>query len=270
VRDAEDFLSDIYFHELESRERIFNRLQLNFAIYTTVIAFLAYMARMIDYESNCTILTLFYVGLVCGSGLIVRSIYLTVISLSGYKYLVFPRARELIEYRAKLETRAKELEKYNQDYGFSIDIPDPKSATNEFTAETIANCIDHNSAINEYRRQGVRKSIWYMVLASVPIIFSAALFIIFDLDTSSPRKNLLIEDRNLAAQVKKLDSSISKLKTTNAETERNIMSNDQNNQSNKITPPPPPPAPQKPKPQFSMENFNEPMPDKTKILNESK
>ena len=53
-----------------------------------------------------------------------------------------------------------------------------------------------------------------MAIASVPIIFSVVLFVFFDLDTSSPRKNHLIEDRNLAIEVKKLDMSIEKLNSS--------------------------------------------------------
>jgi len=271
MKDVENSLADIYFYELESRERIFNRLQLHFAIYTAIVTIIAYMARMIDYDSNCTILTLFYVGLICGLGLLVKSINLTMISLSGYKYMVSPRASDIINYRNKLETWRKNLEKYNQEYGFSIDVPDPQSSTKEFTLEIIAKCIDHNTTINEYRRKGVRNSIWYMVLASIPIVFSAVLFVIFDLDTSSPRKNLLIEDRNLTAEIKKLDSSITKFKIINTEKEKPTMSNEQSNQGNKVHPtPPPPPAPQKPKPQFSLEDLKESLPDKAKFLNEGK
>ena len=117
MKDAEEFLSEIYFYELETRDKIFNRLQLNFAIYTTVIAMLAYMARMIDYNSNCTILTLFYVGLVFGISLISISIYYSCISLSlsDLKYMLFPRATDIIDYRSKLDIRWKEIEKYNDD-----------------------------------------------------------------------------------------------------------------------------------------------------------
>lgn len=273
MKDAEEFLSEIYFYELETRDKIFNRLQLNFAIYTTVIAILAYMARMIDYDSNCTILTFFYVGLVFGISLISISIYYSCISLSlsDLKYMLFPRATDIIDYRSKLDIRWKEIEKYNQEYGCNYETPDTKTTINEFTTDIIAKCIDHNASINEYRRQGIRKSIWYMILASIPIIFSSALFVIRDLDTSSPRKNHLIEDRNLAVELKKLDVSIEKFITTNNGKDKTTMSEDQNSTKNqsKNTPPPPPPI-QKPEPQYSTEDFKDPMPDKMKILNEKK
>ena len=213
MKNIEDFLSEIYFNELESREKIFNRIQLNFVIYTTIIAILAYMARMIDYESNSVQLILFYLGLFFSIVLIIISIYFSVISLTGYRYELFSKATEVIEYKSKWEIKAKEFEKYNQDYNLSYEIPNPNIITNEFIVKRIAKCIDKNFAINEIRRKRIQKSIWFMSSASIPIIFSTALFVFYDLDTSSPRKNLLIEDRNLAIEVKKIDVDIKKLQT---------------------------------------------------------
>lgn len=51
--------SELYFHELDTRDRIFARLQLNYAIYASAIAMLAYMARMVDYSTPCIYLSFF-------------------------------------------------------------------------------------------------------------------------------------------------------------------------------------------------------------------
>lgn len=112
-----------------------------------------------------------------------------------------------------------------------------------------------------------------MFLAAAPIIFSVFLFIVFDLDTSSPRKNMLIEDKNLAVQLDKLNNLFNTALThRQAEEKPNMSDNDQSSQQNVQTQQPPkqPPSepPKKPKPQMSTEDFHAPM-DKSKLLNEN-
>jgi len=277
VKEVETLLSEIYFYELEAREKIFNRLQLNFAIYASVVTILAYMIRKTDYGSNCVILTLFYVGIFAGSVLLSISIYYTIKSLTGFEYRLFPCSQEIIEYKAKLKKYEREIEEYNRENKISNQIKvDPNERTNEFVIKILAKCIDFNSKINEYRKQGIKKSLWYMIRATVPITFSALLFVVLDLDASSPRKNMLIEDKNIAVQLDKLISFIyTTLTHKQKEEEKPHMSNDsqnnQSNQSNKQTQTPPPPQPpQEPKWQISTEDFKAPMPDKVKLLNEHK
>ena len=116
------------------------------------------------------------------------------------------------------------------------------------------------------------------ILASIPILLASILFITFDLDVSSPRKDFLISDRNLAASISQLSSKISKPESpqlTNDKKEASIMTNNQDNKTPSSQPqqqpqPQPPIAPKKPELQYSTENFKEPMPNKPKILNENK
>ncbi len=269
MKEVEEILSGIYFHELESRERIFNRLQLNFAIYASAITILAYMARMIDYGSICSVITLFYVGLFAGIAIMAKSIYLSVIALTGYEYITFPLAREVVSYRAKLENHAKEIEKYNQDYNLSVEVPDPTKGVNEYAIKILSKCIDTNSKINEYRRKVIRKSVWCIMLAAIPIIFSATLFVVFDLDASSPRKNLLVEDKKLATEIKNFDIIIKNFEPKKITKEKDDMNDEQSNQNTK-TPPPPPQPPKEPEVQISTEDLKASLPKKSEILNENK
>lgn len=198
----------IYFQEIESREKILNRLRLNFAAYASVVALLSYMLRMLDYESNCQVIVLFFVGIFSGTLLLIKSVYLSVSSWTGFKYRVLPEAGLLIKYRNDLILSKKEIEEYNKNYGTEIDVPKPDKSVNSFISRSIAECVDHNENINEYRRKAVRNSVWYMVISAIPIIISSLFFVIFDLDVSSPRKSLLIEDRELSLKVSELESAI--------------------------------------------------------------
>lgn len=258
-----ELLSEIYFHELDTRERIFNRLQLNFAVYASAIAVLAYMARMIDYGSNCQVVTLFYVGLIFSIVLISISIYLSINSLTGFEYKVFPKAQEVIDYKKEITNYAQTLKEYNETNDLNTEIPDPESSTNQYTAKCLARCIDHNSKINEYRRKGVRRSVWFMILSAIPIVFAAFLFIGFDLDATSPHK--LPQPTNVTTDSNPV---ISKMITSSISPE-NRTKEESGMTSKKQTPPPPPP-PKEPELQVSTEDLKAPMPNKAQILNEKK
>lgn len=277
MNDIKSTLSELYFHELDTRERIFSRLQLNFAIYASGIALLAYMARMVDFESSCVILTLFYVGLTASAVLLGISIHHTVVSLTGYRYMTLPKATEIVRYGIELRDRSESLKQYNQKYGQSVSVPDPDSSISDYISEAMSQCIDHNYSINEFRRQVNRKSIWFMILAAAPVIFSAALFVFFDLDASSARKVTVAfaENHPLINSLNKIQKSIVTISDINNEQRGALnMTDEQKNQGSapavQQTPPPPPPEPKKPDLQYSTEDFKAPMPDKAKLLNEGK
>lgn len=273
--DTNNMLSQRYYHELDSRDRIFSRLQLNFAIYASVIALLAYMLRMIDYSSSCVAITLFFVGLSAGAGLLAWSIYYTIAALTGHEYKTLPKSDELIRYEDELKKHAESLKEYNLKYKQKAEVPDPHAARSKYMSEAFSKCIDHNYAINEFRRQAVRKSIWSMVKASIPVILSAFLFVIYDLDASSPRKVSVSfnEGNPLINAIDSVQRSISVISTAALEKEGAAMSNEEDCPNNAQQPhvtPPPPSEPKKPELQVSTEDFKAPLPNKAQILNEDK
>jgi len=275
VINKNNMLSQLYYHELESRDRIFGRLQLNFAIYASVIALLAYMVRMVDYSSSCVALTIFFIGLSIAVLLLIWSIYLTIVALTGFEYKTFPKTTDLISYADDVEKHAEAMKAYNSKYNQNIEIPDSEKKLDRYVSKAYSKCIDHNYAINEFRRKAIRKSVWGMVLASIPIVISSIAFVFYDLDASSPRKvsTSFNEEMPLVNAIKSIHRGVSNLPTTKQNKEALVMPNNESGQqSNEQTQivPPPPPEPKEPKLQVSTEDFKEPLPDKAKILNETK
>lgn len=270
-----DMLSRLYYHELESRDRIFGRLQLNFAIYASVIALLAYMVRMVDYGSSCVVLTIFFIGLSVAVVLLIWSVYLTIVALTGFEYKTFPKTNGLISYADDVEKHAEAMKAYNSKYNQNIEIPDPEKKFDRYVSKAYSKCIDHNYAINEFRRKAIRKSVWSMVLVSIPIVISSIVFVFYDLDASSPRKvsTSFNEGMPLVNAIESIRRGISNLPTTKQDKEALVMPNNESVQQDneqKQNVPPPPPEPKEPELQVSTEDFKEPLPDKTQILNEDK
>lgn len=267
-------LSELYFDQLDVRDRIFNRLQFNYAIYTTAFAIIAYMFRMTDYSSSIGILILFYFFLFISMTLVIVSASLTWRSMTGYKYANMPKAKDIIKYGAELRKRSEELKEYNYKYNQNVSIPDPDIKLDEYIQEAMSDCIDINYSINEYRRVMVRKSLLYILYAAIPFGVSTVVFVACDLDVSSPRKigASYAEGSPLIDGLNGVVKSISEIpKSLNKEVVKHMATENENKTPTTTPPPPLPPAePEKPKLQYSTEDFKSPIPDKSKILNESK
>jgi len=234
------------------------------------------MLRMLDYQSNCSAITLFFVGIFVGIILLLRSIYFTYTSLTGLEYRLMPTPDIILNYKKELELNVIEVEKYNEQYNLNEPVVDVEKSCREFIIEMFAKCSTFNSKVNEGRRGGIRKSLWYLILASLPIVFSSILFVSFDLDVSSPRKELLIRDENLANKMRLFNKNFITLQQENLSYQKkiigyNTMTKEIDNQKENVKAPPPPPAtPVKPEWIISNESFEEPMPEKLKALQEKK
>lgn len=179
--DLDALLLQIYFHELDDRERIFTRLQLNFGLYATAIAAAAYMSRMMDYSASQVGITLFYVSLGVFTILLAASIYFTATALSGVTYTTFPSATASVTYRNSVQL-------IHSDTSGAVK---PNIASNEvalYISDSIARCTDLNRRVNDFRKAANRRALMLLLYASAPLLVSAVLFIAFDLDASSPRK----------------------------------------------------------------------------------
>ncbi|HAS6172571.1 TPA: hypothetical protein I7149_21515 [Vibrio vulnificus] len=255
-----DSISKVYFHELDAREHIFNRLQLNFALYASVLAVIAYMTRMVDYNSQEAIVTLFYVCIFFSLIFLAKSAYLTYNSLTGMQYRLLPDPNELYEYRINVRDHAKAISDYNEKYGTSEVIPDVEQVCKDFLVKMMTRCTSYNAGVNELRKLGIRRSLLFLVLSAIPLLLSSVLFIGFDLDASSPRKDFQVHNSELSSQFSTLSANL--LKQIESEktdpkyiySEVKIMCEDKN----KETPPPPPPPPIEPTWQLATESYSPP------------
>lgn len=198
--DLDGLLRQIYFHELDERERIFSRLQLNFGFYATAVASATYMCRMMDYGSNAIGMTLFFVFLAVFSVFLITSIYYTVYALTGFEYTLFPSSAASVAYRRDIFSIEDEERRTGNTSSLSGEVE-------AYVSESLAQCSDRNRSINEVRKAANRKALLRLFFASIPLLASAVCFVGFDLDASSPRKNHLVEDPKLRESLDKLNNS---------------------------------------------------------------
>jgi len=74
----------------------------------------------------------------------------------------------------------------------------------------VGKCCDENNKLNKERMFFVRKSLFYLWLSGSLFLITTATFAIMVLDVSSPRKDTLIRDRDVAHEIKNTGKNIIK------------------------------------------------------------
>ncbi|MGI2960376.1 hypothetical protein [Vibrio alginolyticus] len=233
----------IYFHEMEIREKLVGRVQVNFALLATGYAVLSYMIRMVDYSQPYVIIGWFYAAVltcVCFSCFCVNHL---IRAFWGNVYSCMPTACDIDEYRTGLQNHNLQIKEYNLTYP---DHKQPKIKVNKcvekYIYEQVRDCTSHNTAINDKRSAHIHHSFRWILFSSIPFIFSSVIFISGDLDVSSPTKETLIRNTSQLEELHRLTLALESLERSiyNTTDKEIIMS--------KRTPPPPPPPPKAPAP----------------------
>ncbi|MDO8065439.1 hypothetical protein [Janthinobacterium sp. SUN206] len=278
-------LCDLYLHELEIREKIFVRLQLNFGAYVTVVTVMVYMTKTVDYSSPCWAITLFHATLFLTLLPLLMSMRYTLIAFTGYQYVLFPSTVQSVKYKQEAEAYCSALAKaHGSEDGQGM--PDVQMNStkmlDDYVMDSLAACVDRNSEINEQRQATNRKSLLSLFIASLPLVVAACLFVFMDLDASSPRKNFPIEDARLRTSIEqssdKMKKSIDQLTRdfSNMATNNTPQTNSSPGNSSQSTSPTPAPTqpaptpPQRPQLRISNESYTEPLPDKSKLIKEGR
>lgn len=276
-RFLQDTYRDLYYHELDVREKITNRIQLSFALHITALTILAYVLRMVDHSAPIILLTVVYLGLLIFVVLIARSVYEAVKAFWGNTYKALASANEIANYKSSCISHKAKLQEYKKKYP-SEEIP--KYRVNkkvfDYIYSNFAECASHNSAVNDARSVRIHNATKFLLYSLIPFLISTICFTMFDMDASSPRKKLLIEYDGIVESLDKIPGRVSEeitksvqrsdreLKTATSslaksvdalqlllETPRGIETmHRENNQD----PPPPPPEPDPPEPRDLIES----------------
>ena len=265
MKETYSLLKGIYFHEQDVREKIITRVQINLGVYVTFFAMFAYMVRMMDYDAHRGAIIAFYSSSLLFLILISVSIKYSKSAFVGMEYRNFPKATEVLEYNEKLIKYASDLKDYNKKHNKQEIIPDPSEQTEEFTLKWLAKCIDHNSSINELRRIAIKRSIKWLVFSTIPLVILSTVFVIADLDVSSPRKHTLIKDDGVSQQIEIFSKLVSNQYNQLLIQQHEATMSDEKNEA---PPPPPPSKPVEPSWQVSTEDAKDFVADDSHPINE--
>lgn len=207
-----DLYEKTYFHEMETKEKIINRIQVNFALLATGLATLIYMIRMVDHQQNEIIICFFYFfSFSCLITLTPCIKYLHK-AFHGNTYQGMPLSKDIDQYRQEMIEYNQEIEKYNTENPKykqrKVSIEDSVS---NFVYEKFRDCSSHNTVINEERSSNIHQSIKWTSYSAIPFLLSSIFFIFGNLDSSSPKKETLTSNITLNHQLKEMTVTLNKI-----------------------------------------------------------
>ncbi|RON97117.1 hypothetical protein BK672_02145 [Pseudomonas fluorescens] len=191
----------MYLQENEIKEKITIRVQILFTLILAVITVSSYMLRMLDLERYVLIaasiissLVVFYAGLAVSAKYAVRAFW-------GNTFKQMPPAVEVRGYCSALISYNEEVEKAKSTLGAEVEVVDIRSEVDTYLSNVYEECATHNSEINQERSRKVHESFKWLLCSFVPLGIAGILFVGFDMDVSSPRKNFQVVDKYVGDQI---------------------------------------------------------------------
>ena len=204
-----EFYEKLYFHEMQNRDTLYTRVQINFALIFTGFSIVSYMLRMLDFSSNKELALVFSALAILSVTISSRGVFYLIKAFWGTEYKGVPDPVETDRYRVEVENHAESILQYNKDY------PENKqpevnveAVLSKFLLEQVRDCATHNTYANEVRFTHVHNSVKWLLLAAIPFLSASVLFVAFDLDASSPRKETLIYNQSLVEKLASINGEI--------------------------------------------------------------
>lgn len=234
----------LYFHEIESRDKITSRLQLPLAIFVSIFSVLGLMVRNINFDLGPIILSAFFLFLLISVIPVGLGVYYFIRGFYGHVYEYIPTAVDTEKYNQELIETYKEFENGEniaQKYLF------------DYLYKYYADCSSKNSNVNDKRSEFIHKSNFYIIVSILPLLITFLIFTFASIDKNEKEKvqeisivnPLSVEAKQNPLGVQIVDSEYMRevcqsLKILVSEVK--IMAE---KDSTKKPPPPPPPPPKR-------------------------
>lgn len=213
-----EFYEKIYFHEMQNRDTLYSRVQINFALLFTGFSIISYMLRMLDFSVYRNVSILFVILGIISVVISAHGVTYLIKAFWGNEYKGVPSPRETDKYRIQVEEYAESINEYNREYPNNRQEPvDVEEMVSTFLYDQLRDCSSHNTEVNDVRFAHIHNSVRWLLIAAVPFLIASVLFITYDLDASSPRKETLIYNKSLVENLKTIDSNLVQASYSNKE-----------------------------------------------------
>ena len=196
----------MYIYEEQIKDNISVKTQLLFTAIFILISTTVYLARFLDFSFKPEVAYIIATLITAVVSIAALATYFNCKAFSGSEFNRMPYAVRVQEYYEQQIQYNAEVEQYNfaVEPEDAISTVDPEKETADFIKRTYVNCATHNALVNEKRSRLWFKAFAAFLTACVPLAVASLLFVIFDMDTSSPRKNLSIKDSYVGGEIASL------------------------------------------------------------------
>ena len=202
---------NLYLYEEDIKHKISIKSQVIFTAIFALMTVTAYIARFLDFSINPSIAYIIAFLELSIFVILAFSIYYNCRAFSGTIFKKMLYSKQLKNYYEALVEYNREIQEYNStvDDVSKIPLVDAIEDTENFISETYADCATYNAYLNDERSRWAFKAQAAFLIACVPLVIASVLFVIFDMDTSSPRKPLSIQDSYVGGEISSLKGIVS-------------------------------------------------------------
>jgi hypothetical protein len=204
----------LYFHEIESRDKITSRLQLPLAIFVSILSMLGFMIRNINFHLDTTLIVSYYVCLFITITPVFFGIYYFIKAFYGHEYQLMPTASETEEYNLKLHKTYEEF-----DSGKEL----AEKYLTEYLYKDYHECSSVNSETNDKRSEFIHRSNFFIILSILPLLVTFLMFSFAHIDKNNKDNTQETSTKYYHREVEAMTDK----------------------ENAKIPPPPPPPPPKR-------------------------
>lgn len=164
------FHEKLYYHELDSREKLIARLQLCLAILSLLAGLMIYLVAHFDptaVDSSLAAFAILVVTFTLGAALLITAAYEYVSALWNHRYQCLPLPVAIEEYRELLVTTYAEhgAEYSTREY-------------HKFLKSYLAKCASSNAEVNARRYEHCHNCLSYIVYSLLPIAVAGLTFVV--------------------------------------------------------------------------------------------
>jgi hypothetical protein len=174
----------IYFHEVESREKLSSRLQIPLALLLSIASVYALIVKGVSFSNNDIWNICFGMVFLLSVSLFVVSVSYFVRSFYGHAYEFLPSASDTEKYRKTL------IDTY-QEYDDCDELVE--RYFNEYLFRYFNECSSNNTKVNDKRSEYLHKCNTYLILTSMPLVVSFLIFTFSGVDGNSIGKDLKVQ-----------------------------------------------------------------------------
>jgi hypothetical protein len=185
-----EFYEKLYFHEVEARESIANRLQMPLAILMSMLTLYAYLLQGLSLNSSNLVLLTFFFSLLCSIYFFVKSSLHFRDAFFGSTYELLPTAAVSEEYR---QTLLKQYESFTGKGGKggseSCDVLVCRYFS-QYLYERYIRTTTNNSNVNDLRAHNLHMCNSYIIKNTLPLLITFLLFSFGGLNKSEHEKEV--------------------------------------------------------------------------------
>lgn len=158
----------LYFHELDSRDKLTSRLQLSLAVLTALVGALGYILLRLNLAAASPAAgVIFIVSYAIAVALVGSAGWHFIRALWNHSYECLPVATAIEDYRNELINTYKAFEDGAEDVSTHFQ---------DFLGRYFRECASKNAEVNKIRADRLHDSLSFVVYSVVPILISVLSF----------------------------------------------------------------------------------------------